>query len=140
MAQSCVMHKLLITALACLISVSSFGQNELIKNNNKKDNIMGVEINPKNYYKNRRVINTTLKKEDFIVLIKNVKMSCLEILVQHFYCDIYFNSNENTLTSYDGTKYNLKNKFPVDITEECMSLISNMRMGSKEYSEFLNIK
>tara|TARA_Y100000589_G_C27161093_1_gene632794 strand:+ start:471 stop:875 length:405 start_codon:yes stop_codon:yes gene_type:complete len=134
------MQRLLITALACFISVSSFGQNELINNNNKKDNIIGDQINPKNYYKNRRVINTTLKKEDFIVLIKNFKMSCLEILVQHFYCDIYFNSNENTLTSYDGTKYNLKKKFPVEITEECMSLISNMRMGSKEYSKFLIIK
>ena len=132
--------RFLFTALACLISVSVLGQNELIKNNNYKDHIMGVQINPKNYYNNRRVINTTLKKEDFNVLIKNFELSCQEILVQHFYCDIYFNSNKNTLTSYDGTKYNLKNKFPLEITEECMSLISNMRMGSKEYSEFLIIK
>ena len=112
--------------------------NEWI-NNNDEDNIIGVQINPTNYYNNRRVIKTTLKKEDFNVLIKNYKLSCQEILVQHFYCDIFFNSNENTLTSYDGTKYVLKNKFPLDVTEECMSLISNMRMGSKEYSEFLNI-
>ena len=132
--------KLLFTALACLFSVSSCGQNELTKNNNDEDNIIGVQINPTNYYNNRRVIKTTLKKEDFNVLIKNYKLSCQEILVQHFYCDIYFNSNENTLTSYDGTKYNLKNKFPIDITEECMSLISNMRMGSKEYLQFLIIK
>lgn len=134
------MQRIFISALACLFSVSSCGQNELTKNNNDEDNIIGVQINPINYYNNRRVIKTTLKKEDFNVLIKNYKLSCQEILVQHFYCDIYFNSNENTLTSYDGTKYNLKNKFPLDVTEECMSLISNMRMGSKEYSEFLIIK
>ena len=134
------MQRIFISALACLFSVSSCGQNELTKNNNDEDNIIGVQINPINYYNNRRVIKTTLKKEDFNVLIKNYKLSCQEILVQHFYCDIYFNSNENTLTSYDGTKYNLKNKFPLDVTEECMSLISNMRMGSKEYLEFLIIK
>ena len=134
------MQRLFISALACLISVSVLGQNELIKKNNEKEHIMGVQINPENYYNNRRVINTTLKKEDFNVLIKDFKLSCQEILVQHFYCDIYFNSNENTLTSYDGTRYNLKNKFPLDITEECVSLISNMRMGSKEYSEFLIFK
>ena len=134
------MLRIFITALACLFCVSSCGQSELTKNNNDEDNIIGVQINPTNYYNNRRVIKTTLKKEDFNVLIKNYKLSCQEILVQHFYCDIYFNSNENTLTSYDGTKYNLKNKFPLDITEECMSLISNMRMGSKEYLEFLIIK
>jgi len=134
------MQRIFISALACLFSVSSCGQNELTKNNNDEDNIIGVQINPINCYNNRRVIKTTLKKEDFNVLIKNYKLSCQEILVQHFYCDIYFNSNENTLTSYDGTKYNLKNKFPLDVTEECMSLISNMRMGSKEYLEFLIIK
>ena len=134
------MQRLFISALACLISVSVLGQNELIKKNNEKEHIMGVQINPENHYNNRRVITTTLKKEDFNVLIKNFKLSCQEILVQHFYCDIYFNSNENTLTSYDGTKYNLKSKFPLDITEECLSLISNMRMGSKEYSKFLIIK
>ena len=132
--------RLLLTAIVSLISMSVLGQNEPIKNNNEKEYIMGIEINPKNYYKNRRVINTTLKKEDFNVLIKNFKMSCQEILVQHFYCDIYFNSKENILISYDGTKYNLKNKFPKEITEECMTLISNMRMGSKEYSEFLIFK
>ena len=120
--------------------MSSFGQNELIIDNNDKDNIIGVQINPKNYYNNRRIINTTLKKEDFNVLIKNYNLLCQEILVKHFYCNIYFNSNENTLKSYDGTKYNLKSKFPLDITEECLSLISNMRMGSKEYSKFLIIK
>lgn len=133
--------RLFVTALACLISLSVFGQNELIKTKNSidKDHIMRVQTNPKNYYNNRRVLSTTLKKEDFIVLIKNFNLSCLEILVEHFYCDIYFNSNKNTLTSYDGTKYYLKNKFPEEITKECLSIISNMRMGSKEYADFLNI-
>ena len=69
-----------------------------IIDNNDKDNIIGVQINPKNYYNNRRIINTTLKKEDFNVLIKNYNLLCQEILVKHFYCDIYFNSNENETT------------------------------------------
>ena len=135
------MQRHFITALACYISFSVCGQNERIQTKNSIENnqIMRVQTNPKNYYNNRRVLSTTLKKEDFIVLINTFNLSCLEILVEHFYCDIYFNSNENTLTSYDGSKYYLKNKFPKEITKECISLISNMRMGSKEYSEFLNI-
>ena len=47
--------------------------------------------------------------------------------------------NENSLTSYDGRQYNFNNNSsPIDITNECLNLISNMTMGSSEYSNFLN--
>ena len=36
-----------------------------------------------------------------------------------------------------GENLNLKNISSVEITNECLSLISSMTMGSNEYSEFL---
>ena len=65
-------------------------------------------------------------------------ISCSELLAEHLYCNICFNSDENSLTSYDGRKFKLKkNISSIEITNECLSLISSMTMGSNEYSEFL---
>ena len=49
-----------------------------------------------------------------------------------------WNSDENSLTSYDGRKFKFKkNISSIEITNECLNLISGMTMGSNEYSEFL---
>ena len=56
----------------------------------------------------------------------------------HLYCNICFNSNVNSLTSYAGRTFNLKKKMSsIEITNECLNLISGMTMGSNEYSEYL---
>ena len=39
-----------------------------------------------------------------------------------------------------GENLNLKNISSIEITRECLSLISSMTMGSNEYSEFLKLK
>ena len=65
-------------------------------------------------------------------------VSCSELLGEYLYCNICFNSDENSLTSYDGRKFNFKkNISSIKITSKCLGLISSMKMGSNEYSEFL---
>ena len=96
------------------------------------------KINPENNYENRRELKTTLSKSDFNSLYEKYGLSCAELLCNHFYCNICFDSNENSLTSYDGRKFSFKqNISSIEITNECLNLISNMTMGSNEYSIFL---
>ena len=95
-------------------------------------------INPENYYQNRRELKTTLSKSDFDISYDEFEISCTELLSDHLFCNICFNSNENSLTSYDGRKFYFKeNISSIEITNECISLISGMTMGSNEFSEFL---
>ena len=95
-------------------------------------------INPENYYQNRRELKTTLSKSDFELYFKGFEITCLELLINHLYCNICFNSNENSLTSYDGRKFDFKkNISSIEITNECIRLISEMSMGYYEYTEFL---
>ncbi|MAU76885.1 MAG: hypothetical protein CL831_08455 [Crocinitomicaceae bacterium] len=104
-----------------------------------KENHMFLDkINPNNRYKNRRQIQTTCAKEDFMILLKQYDLTCIQILVDHFYCDICFHANENSITSYDGRKFLIEHQLPIEITNECLSLISNMRMGLNEHSKFIN--
>lgn len=104
-----------------------------------KDNYMSKNnINPENYHKNRRELKTTLSKSDFSLSYNKFGISCSELLVEHLYCNICFNSDENSLTSYDGRKFQLKKDISsTEITNECLNLISNMTMGYNEYSKFL---
>ena len=97
-----------------------------------------TKINPENNYENRRELKTTLSKSDFNLNYEKYGLSCSELLSNHFYCNICFDSNENSLTSYDGRKFIFKQKISsIEITNECLNLISSMSMGSNEYSTFL---
>ena len=110
-----------------------------VTGNCTKENYMTKNnIHPENYHENRRELKTTLSKYDFDMSYDKFGISCSELLGDHLYCNICFNSDENSLTSYDGRKFIFnKNISSVEITNECISLISNMTMGSNEYSEFL---
>ena len=95
-------------------------------------------INPSNYHKNRRELKTTFSKSDFNLKLNKYKISCSDLLVNHLYCNICFDSYENSLTSYNGKVFNLKNSTSVaEITNECIELISNMSMGADEYYKLL---
>ena len=110
------------------ITVNCTKENYMSKNN----------IHPENYHENRRELKTTLSKSDFDLSYDKFGISCSELLVKHLYCNICFNSDENSLTSYDGRKFNFKkNISSIKITTKCLGLISSMKMGSNEYSEFL---
>jgi len=94
-------------------------------------------INPENNYENRRELKTIFSKSDFDLSHKKFGFNCSKLLSHYFYCNICFDSHENSLTSYDGRKYSFKkNISPIEITNECLNLISTMSMGSNEYYEF----
>jgi len=112
-------------------TVNCSNNNYMSKNN----------INSENNYENRRELTTTLSKSDFNLYHEKFGLSCSELLRDNFYCNICFNSHENSLTSYDGRKYSLnKNISSIEITNECLNLISTMSMGANEYSKFLKTK
>ncbi len=119
---------LMFNSCANKVMVICINDNYMSKNN----------VNAENYYENRRELKTTLSKSDLDISYEKFEISCLELLSDQLYCNICFNSNENSLTSYDGRKFNFKeNISSIEITNECVSLISGMTMGSNEYSEFL---
>ena len=77
--------------------------------------------------------------EDFNIRLSPDDLTCTEILVGHFHCDICFNQIENSLTSYDGSKFYFAADLPAEIMKECILLISKMRMGSFEHYKFLEL-
>ena len=112
--------------------------NKVIVNCTNNNYMSKNNINPENNYENRRELKTTLSKSDFNLSHEKFGLSCSELLIDYFYCDICFDSYENSLTSYDGRKYSFKkNISSIEITNECLNLISTMSMGSNEYSKFL---
>ena len=112
--------------------------NKVLVNCTDNNYMSKNNINPENNYENRRELKTTFSKYDFDLYHEKFGLSCSELLSDYFYCNICFNSNENSLTSYDGRTFNFKKKMSsIEITNECLNLISGMTMGSNEYSEFL---
>ena len=124
----CLLQLLFFNSCSNKIIVSCSNNNYLSKNN----------INPVNYFENRRELKTTLLKSDFDLLYEKFGLKCSDLLIEHFYCNICFNSHENSLTSYDGRKYIFGNNISaIEITNECLNLILKMSMGANEYSTFL---
>ena len=112
--------------------------NKIIESCTNNNYLSNNNINPVNNFENRRELKTKLLKSDFDLLYENFGLSCSDLLIEHFYCNICFNSYENSLTSYDGRKYVFDNNISAtEITNECLNLISTMSMGGGEYSTFL---
>ena len=132
------MNYVIITVFITTILIFN-GCSDMVMVNCSDNNYMSKkDISSENYYQNRRELKTKLSKSDFDVFYDNFEISCKELLSNHLFCNICFNSNENSLTSYDGRKFNFKDNISsIEITNKCISLISGMTMGSNEYSEFL---
>ena len=112
--------------------------NKVLVNCSNNNYMSKNSINPDNNYENRRELKTTFSKSDFDLFHEKFGLSCSELLSDYFYCNIYFDSHENSLTSYDGRTYSFKKIISaIEITNECLNLISTMSMGSNEYSKFL---
>ena len=87
----------------------------------------------------QREIATTLSEKELNKLFGQTNMSCKYILANFFYCNICFNNETNYLISYNGTQFELNNiNDPTDFTNHVISLISSMKIGSEEYTYFLN--
>ena len=96
--------------------------------------------NPESGFKNQqREIITTFSESELNSLFGNTGVSCKNILADFFYCNICFNNEDNYLISYNGGLFNLDDiKDPVEFTNSIITLISSMKIGSDEYSYFLN--
>lgn len=127
--------------LTLLIHVTVLGQHKAlnIETGMSKNCISLDKVSTENTYNNRRQIMTSCSIEDFNIRLSPYDLTCAEILVGHFHCDICFNQIENSLTSYDGSKFYFTSNLPEEITKECLSLISNMRMGALEHNKFLEL-
>ncbi len=132
------MKYVIITIFFSTILVFNSCSEKVMVNCSDNNYMSKKNISSENYYQNRRELKTTLSKSDFDLSYDKFGISCSELLGDHLYCNICFNSDENSLTSYDGRKFIFKkNLSSIEITNECVSLISGMTMGSNEYYEFL---
>ena len=119
------MKKLILLLL--FIPIISFGQE--------------VELNAlrfsNNFSKPNRVLKTTLSdKSLFQQNYNNTNLTLDYVIRYHFYTSINLNSEQNELISMDGTKFNLSSKNAKELTDEIISLVSNMFVGRKEFMEF----
>lgn len=108
--------KLALSIFPCMLAllISVLGQKKPfdIEQGTVKNCVSLNKVNPENTYHNRRQIKTTCSKEDFMTLLNGHNLTCSQILVDHFYCDICFNQNENSLISYDGSEFYFENNSP----------------------------
>jgi hypothetical protein len=90
-----------------------------------------------NFSKSYRVLNTTISDKSLFQQYYNDTNLTLDYVIRyHFYTSINLNSEQNQLISMDGTRFNLSSKNAKDLTDEIISLVSNMYVGRKEFKEF----
>tara|TARA_B100000902_G_C26649529_1_gene593095 strand:- start:94 stop:498 length:405 start_codon:yes stop_codon:yes gene_type:complete len=87
----------------------------------------------------QRIIYTSFSEQELETLFKKTNMSCKEILLNFFYCNMCFNNDVNYLITYSGKRVDLENtKDPNVFTDNLIKLISSMKIGSNEHIFFLN--
>jgi hypothetical protein len=93
-----------------------------------------------NFSKSYRVLNTTISDKSLFQQYYNDTNLTLDYVIRyHFYTSINLNSEQNQLISMDGSKFNLSSKNAKDLTDEIISLVSNMYVGRKEFREFKEV-
>ena len=89
------------------------------------------------FSKPHRTLNTTIADRSLFQQYYNDTNLTLDSVIRyHFYTSINLNSKQNQLISMDGTKFNLSSKNAKDLTDEIISLVSNMYFGKREFLEF----
>ena len=93
-----------------------------------------------NFSKSYRVLNTTISDKSLFQQYYNDTNLTLDYVIRyHFYTSINLNSEQNELISMDGTKFDLSSKNAKELTDEIISLVSNMYVGRKEFMEFKEV-
>ena len=93
-----------------------------------------------NFSKPYRVLKTTISDKSLFQQYYNDTNLTLDYVIRyHFYTSINLNSEQNQLISMDGTKFNLSSKNAKELTDEIISLVSNMYVGRKEFMEFKEV-
>mgnify|MGYP001208302450 CR=1 FL=1 len=91
------------------------------------------------FLKNQREIVTTFSEKELESLFNETSIRCKNVLANFFYCNICFNSDRNYLISYSGERFDLDSSSNPNIfTNNIISLISAMQIGSEEYEYFLS--
>ena len=126
------MKKLVL--LLFFIPVISFGQSI-----NQERKLTALRLSD-NFSKPYRVLKTTISDKSLFQQYYNNTNSTLDYVIRyHFYTSIELNAEKNQLISMDGTKFNLSSKNAMDLTDEVISLVSNMYFGKKEFKDFKKI-
>ena len=113
------------------ISFNSFAQSST-----QKDELPSLRLKD-NFSKPYRVLKTTISdKTLFQQYYNNTNLTLDYIIRYHFYTSIELNSKKNQLISMDGSKFNLTSKNAVELTDEVISLVSQMYFGKEEFKEF----
>ena len=84
-------NKYLIVFLFQLLFFNSCS-NKIIESCTNNNYLSNNNINPVNNFENRRELKTVLLKSDFDLLYEKFGLSCSDLLIEHFYCNICFNS------------------------------------------------
>jgi len=126
------MKKLVL--LLFFIPVISFGQSI-----DQERELTALRLSD-NFSKPYRVLKTTISDKSLFQQYYNKTNSTLDYVIRyHFYTSIELNAKKNQLISMDGTKFNLSSKNAMDLTDEVISLVSNMYFGKKEFKDFKKI-
>ena len=86
-----------------------------------------------------RVLETTLSDASFFdEVYGNTGQTIGYVLRYYFYTTIRLNADSNTLTSMDGSKFNIEETdSPLQLTRSTIEVIAGMSFGSIEYKEFV---
>ena len=124
-----------IVLVLLIISLNSFCQLK-----EKEVELTALRLSD-NFSKPFRVLKTTISdKSLFQQYYKNTNLTLDYVIRYHFYTSIHLNSEINQLISMDGSKFNLSSKNAIDLTNEVITLVSNMYLGKKEFKEFQELK
>ena len=127
-----------IVLVLLIISLNSFGQ---LKEKEVEMTTLSALRLSDNFSKPFRVLKTTISdKSLFQQYYKNTNLTLDYVIRYHFYTSIHLNSEINQLISMDGSKFNLSSKNAIDLTNEVITLVSNMYLGKKEFKEFQELK
>jgi len=127
--------------LLCFIIITFSCNKQLVMNCNSNNYITSNIHNYNHDFKySQRQISTKLSLIDLSSIYHDTGLSCLDVLLNHFYSNVCYNNDMNYIVSYSGNKINLDNfTDPILFTDRVISIISNMEMGSFEYNSFINL-
>lgn len=88
---------------------------------------------------NQREIFTVYSLADFQTLYRDTDLSCLDVLSNHFYCNLCFENSSNRLISYSGKRIDFSSDLPLmELMDAVLGEISQMDLGSDEYESFID--
>ena len=90
---------------------------------------------------NQREIFTVFSLTDFQQLYRDTNMSCLDVLSNHFYCNLCFENTSNRLISYSGKRIDFSSELNLmEFMDAVLGEISQMDLGSNEYESFIGLE